>query len=71
MVCPNCKKEGDCRVENTRHACGLIVRYRRCPDCRRRFRTREIIDRGQVGGRAPVFAGERVAGRISAGTGNA
>lgn len=67
MVCPKCLKDGECRVENTRHACGLIVRYRRCSECRRRFRTRETADRGPATAKSTILAGDR----ISAGTGKA
>lgn len=42
MRCPNCGKKT--KVQETRPHKTFTLRYRKCPACKVRFRTREILD---------------------------
>ena len=42
MICPNCG--GKTKVQETRTDGELVIRHRKCPGCKLRFRTAEAVD---------------------------
>ena len=42
MTCPNCQRYSVASVMDSRSQDGAVVRYRRCGDCRKNYKTLEV-----------------------------
>lgn len=46
MICPNCGRKT--KVQETRTNGELVIRHRKCPFCKLRFRTAEAVDEEMI-----------------------